>query len=179
MDCETVKILVLRKILNVFVPKIFNYITILKGPDIYSWQPNYYYFKEHQRAYSQSDITFNLIVERHSDGSGLKINFIKTINNGVRNNPLRRIGIIPFEGENQTETITFSFNKIENAISTIIKHLTITDLNRIDLAALCEIESHDNPDNMSIGTIKEILGISSNVDLLNLETRRVLLERIT
>lgn len=183
MDCETVKILILRKILSVFVPKIFNYHTLLNGPNTYSWQPNYYLLDEHQRPSEYSDISTTFIIERHSDGGELKIDFIKTIHHGGRNRPRGRF---PFrrleeeiEEENRVENINFSFNKIESAIPTIIKHLDVRDLNRMGLAAMLEIDTHENPKNLSIGTIKTILGIHTDVDLLNLETRRVLLERIT
>ncbi len=179
MDCETVKILILRKILNVFVPRIFNYHTLLNGPNIYSWQPNFHYLDEHQRPCEYSDIKTTLTIQQHSDGSELKIDFSKTTLNEVRNVPTRLRGRLPNDDENRPEIITFSFNKIDSAVSTIVKHLDVRDLNRIGLAAMAEISSHDNPNNMSVGTIKAILGIHADVDLLNLETRRVLLERIT
>lgn len=189
MDCETVKILMLKKILNVFVPKIFAYNTILNGPNTYAWQPNFYFLSEHQRPSDYSGISINIVVNRHSDGSDLKIDFTKTIQREALQ-PLaaRRGGVFPFfagaaagnaEEENRIERINLSFNKIESAITAIIKHLDVKDITRIALCAMSEVHSHENPENMSVGTIKKILDIHTDVDLLNLETRRVLLERIT
>jgi hypothetical protein len=184
MDCETVKVLILEKIFNVFAPKITGYYSVLGEHDTYTWVPNINFLPEHHREHHRDSLSDTIYIRISMDkfGNVVNVHFRKT--KQVANNRVRRMRALAvlhaaeLEPEPEPEIIELEFKNKQTAVREICKHTDITYLTKIGMSAIKEIKSHENPDNMSIGSIKQILDIKPGVDLNNLETRRVLIEKI-
>lgn len=181
MDNSTAKKLILEKIFNVFAPKIIGYVNILHEEKKQTWRPNLFYIDSDLRQHD-SDVSIYIdITLFNNNKNNFKINFTKTTHNN--NHDRRRIthrmlelAGRPAEPEIAPIVIEFEFNDTKKAIKEICKHVDLSYLIKLGISAKKEIDSYENPNNMAIGSIKEILGINLDVDLFNLETRQVLLE---
>lgn len=170
MDSETIKKLILTKLFDELVPKLFNYWNIL-GISRSSWSPDIRQFGET----SYRDIEINISVRENGDFINCHFQKKTEDPNARRPRPFRREAIAVYVPE---ILLDVNFNKKETAIKEICKNVDVRYITLCGMAAISEIEIHDDIDKMSIGAIKKILGINMNVDLENLETRKVLLEII-
>lgn len=181
MDKETIKILLLEKILDVFAPKIIGYYFFLNNEEKgISWIPSFSLLPDHlMNVYDNYSI--RIIVHNDLCTGKLNYSFTKTIYGERRdffrfNDPLTR-----HRHNNDiivNEVFEFESNNTKDIIKKIINHVDISYLTKIAANSMKEIEQYENEDNMSIGTIKKILGIHPNIDLQNLDTRKVLTEKI-
>jgi hypothetical protein len=175
MDSDTAKELVLLKLLDEFVPKIVNCYSILsEEQDSYTWSPNFFLIEENQRMID-SDITINIHITLNKFNCFEKINFRKT--KYQHNHHFRRIAAAAADIA-PPEITEFELTNKEKSIKEICKHVDLKYLIKIGICAMNEISNHENPANFSIGSLKKILNIKSDIDITNLETRKLLLEFI-
>jgi|ERR1035437_7056080 DNA-directed RNA polymerase subunit K/omega len=172
MDTETIKILILEKIINVFAPKITGYYIILnRGQDFYTWIPNFNYIEESFKD-SNTLIDVNIYITMDKANNFVSVRFRKVTQT-------ENYSAIRHTERQQPEIIEFIFKNTKTAIREISKLVNVAYLTKIGISAMNEIENFENPENLLIGSIKKILDINPNIDLLNLNTRKVLLEKIT
>jgi len=180
MDNETVKILILEKLFNVLMPKISSYRNILYTDSVVCWSPNLYYIEEIHRG-TEEEYIENIQINFNENNCVETITYTKTFNNQHYDyaRAMRLAGMgrgidveypIP-------QPITIIFNSVKIAIKEITKLTNIKFLTKITICALKEIEIMDDPNNFSIGAIKEILNIHPDLNLSDIETRKVLLEK--
>lgn len=77
----------------------------------------------------------------------------------------------------QVGEIKKTFRDKQSAINFISKQIDIDSLITIGLNLLQALEQLENVNSKHIGAIKKILGLSSNVDLINIQSRKILLEK--
>jgi hypothetical protein len=184
MDCETIKLLILEKLFNVFVPKLFNYYSILDSKkNEYSWGPNFNLLAEPHRINYLNTIHFTILGNKTLEI--FKIHFSKINNQQRVYNQNRRMADLyvrhvydqPVVGNVIEENIQLEFENKQIAIKEICKHVDLNYLIKVGMCAINEIKNHDSNDCMSIGAIKTILDINPEVNLYNLETRKILIEK--
>ncbi len=176
MDSETIKKLMLEKIFDVFAPKIIGYNNLLNNINNTTWTPTLYNLEEMYRNVD-NDIQIRFSISLDESGKFQNCTFNKTVQQrqGYRYGRRAMIADLMIL-ELPNDTINLEFIKKETAIREISKNVDVAFLIKLGISAMKEIESHEKPENMSIGAIKKILNISPDIDLSNLETRNILLE---
>lgn len=180
MDCDNIKILLLTNLLNIHIPKIFGYYKIMHGDSYkehnFSWSPNVYYLNENFR-----DLEFKFYHNTDLNSGKTETRLQKNENTYTIQQLVRyrmRAGVEGVEDRVQEEQEIFTYQNKTKAIKEISKKVKIDFIIKICKIASLEIESFENPNNLSIGTIKELLNISPNVNLEDLAIRDVLTEKI-
>ena len=171
MDSNTIKESILEKIFNELAPKIIGYLRIL---DISrdSWSPNFSMLeKEFQPPTHEYIINFYVFMDK--EGKFQSCTFIKRTDN-VGGYLSIMLGEIPAP----PQIINLNFQNKKLAIKEICENVDISCLIRIGMCAIKEIEYHESPECCSVGSVKKILGLNQNIDLANLETRKILTEFI-
>ncbi len=166
MDNEIIKILILEKLIDVLVPKIIGYYSILNKDCHYIWHPNNMYLEEHTRnnnRYRSVEISIHLNEKFIFKNLEYKHTNIST--------GMRRRENIP------NSTLELKSNNKSQAIQEVCKVVDIYYLTYIGMCAINEIRYLENRDNLHIGSIKEILDIDIHIDIINLNTRRLLIEK--
>ncbi len=171
MDSETVKRLILEKLFNEFIPKLIGYYRLL-SPEKDQWNPNFFLLKENIRLNTDGyEIYFYVAINKDGFFERCTVSKIR-----VR----ASLGHIMLEHLQRVEpeTLDFNFDNKNTAINELCRILNNSYVLKLGMCALQEIENHEVPENCSVGAIKKILGLSPNMDLNNIETRKVLLEKI-
>lgn len=185
MDNETAKILILEKLFNELVPKIASYYLLFKEEDIDSfvWYPNYFYLEERLRE--SNPIVFGIKVTIDKFGQIEEINLTKTNHHEHPHQRRYRMlaraavgGAVPVEPIPEPEVVEKKFSTKEEAIKTISKDVSLLFLTKVGMCAKKEINAYEDKNNAMIGSLKEILDLSPDINILNLETRRILTEII-
>lgn len=182
MDNETAKILILEKLFDELVPKIASYnILFQEGVDCYTWFPNFHYLNERIRESGAEEIRIQVSI--NAFGKFESAHLIKTNHHEAPQHRRMRMlaraavgGVV--EEIPAPDVVEKKFFKKEEAIKTISKDINLSFLIKIGMCAKREIDAYEDRENALIGSLKEVLGFNPDVDILNLETRRILTEII-
>ena len=169
MDNRTTKEFILRRVFFEFIPNIIGNYQIL-SPERDSWYPNFYLLDEYQRPSSNISISITL-------NENLK--FLKcemTIQENAHGELVAFRRLVGGVEPPLPQTQTFLFENKNTVIKELCDILEIDFIIRLGTLAMLELNQQEDPSCFGVGTIKKILGLSPDVDLRNLETRKVLLE---
>lgn len=186
MDNHLIKTLLLEKLFYEFVPKLIDYYQLLyesKSFDEfdYTWSPSLNCLPDSQKFFEQQ---INLSVLKNTKKNTELINFNIILNYAEVQRAAQRARLLRLNIPNENLDIPplienkFIFTDKKNAIKKISNSLNLLDIIKITKAAENEISNFENPDNFSIGTIKKLLGINSEIDLTNISIRKTLIEKI-
>lgn len=170
MDSETVKRLILEKLFNEFIPKLIGYYKLL-SPEVNYWRPSFFILQGNAGDLSQEEYEVNLNVTTNVDRTFERCTIYRRRKMSYQQIMLGEFNNVP---EN---VLDLNFNNKNTAINELCKILDNSYVLKLGMCALQEIENHELPGNCSVGDIKKILGFNPNIDLNNLETRKVLLEK--
>jgi len=180
MDAENIKILILEKLFNDIVPKIISSEKIF-NPDRNDWM----FFKTNNDEGDNIITNFSISIFLDNIGNFelCEINIHQQRRIRHNNRRLAMLAGLPqfYEENNDNELeLTNSNEEFKNKNSAIKKLCDIMSLRAtIDLghSAMKELDRINSVDGMHIGTIRSILNIPQSLDITNLETRKVLLEK--
>ena len=181
MDAETIKILILEKLFNDIIPKIIS------SDKIFHSDRNNWSFFETNNDEGDNIIT-NLSISIFLDNLGnfesCNINIHQRRRMRHNNRRLAMLAGLPqfYEENNDNEleliNVNEEFNNKDLAIKKICEFMNLKSVIHLVQSAKKELDSINSTDGMHIGTIRNILNIPENLDITNLETRKVLLEKI-
>lgn len=175
MDNETVKKLIVEKIFNVYAPKIIGYYRIMNNDIVGVWNANLWLLKENQRE-SLDKHEYHLSISMDENENFVECFFTKQQRpelDYAQHFRRRAVEVVP-----PIPVLELRLKNKKSAILQISENIDIRYAIQIGMIAITEIENYENVDNFGIGSIKKILDISPDVDLTNLETRKILTEFI-
>ena len=182
MDAETIKILILEKLFNDTIPKIISSDKIFH-PDRNDWR----FFKTNNDEEVNNIITnfsISIFVDNLGNFESCGINIHQQRRMPHNNRRLAMLAGLPqfYEENNDNELeLTNSneeFNNKDLAIKKLCDNMNLKYVIHLGQSAKKELDSINSVDGMHLGTIRNILDIPKNLDITNLETRKVLLEKI-
>jgi len=181
MDNEDIKILILEKLFNDTIPKIIISDRIF-NPDKNDWS----FFRNDEDEGKNIITALAFSVSLDNSGNFKSCNIIKHQHVRMRHNN-RRLALLAgamllnndaeplgVELENSSE----EFKDKNLAIKKLCKNMGLKFIMVLGQSATKELERINSADGMHVGTIKNILNLSENLDITNLETRKVLLEKL-
>lgn len=171
MDNETIKELILEKIFDELAPKIIGCYKFISYERDF-WCPNVFYLKKcFQEPVDGIQIFLTISIDEKGNFKNCSLQKTRQ-----RLNVLNRV--VDDLNNIEHEYLNVIFDNKKTAIKEICKLLGIQEVIKIGICAIKEIESHEDCENISIGSIKKILGFNIDTDLRNLETRKILTEFI-
>lgn len=180
MDAEEIKILILEKIFNDTIPKIIISNKIFK-PDNNNWT----FFKndEEEGLNVITDFWISIFLDDFGNIESCNINI--TQQRRIRQNIQRFImlaeipNVVNNIGDEGLELIISNeeFKNKNLAIKKLCENMNLKSVINLGQTVTKQLELINSIDGMHVGTIKHILNIPENLDITNLETRKVLLEK--
>jgi len=181
MDAENIKILILEKLFNDIIPKLISSEKIF-NPDRNDWS----FFKTNNDEGDNiiTNFSISIFLDNLGNFESCSINIHQQ--RRIRHNNNRRLAMIAglpqfYEenNDNELELINSNeeFNNKDLAIKKISEFMNLKSVIYLGQSAKKELDVIDSVDGMHLGTIRSILNIPENLDITNLETRKVLLEK--
>lgn len=192
MDSEEVKILILEKLFSDTIPKLISLTNFL------NYNRNNWYFNAKERLENGSFeqyFDFNFTIDEENNFSNCTVRIVvKPMNliRKARESGFSSMGDTEFaqliaEAEERNaqaliakltelKDIEINFTDKNLAIKTICEHLNLKTIMNLGLKATKDIDFLEDENNLSVGTLRKILGISKETDINNLETRKLLIE---
>ena len=173
MDAETIKVLILEKLFNDTIPEIAN-LNKLFNPNQNNWT-----FSNNNDAEGGNVITclaFSIYLDNFGNFELCNVSILQYIRE--RGHLAMLAGFQ--DNNNGVELINSNeeFNNKDLAIKKLCDNMNLQSIIQLGHSAKKELERINSADGMHIGTIRNILDIPKNLDITNLETRKVLLEKI-
>ena len=180
MDAETIKVLILEKLFNDIVPKIISSEKIF-NPDRNDWM----FFKTNNDEGDNiiTNFSISIFVDNLGNFESCGINIHQQRRMPHNNRRLAMLAGLPqfYEENNDNELeLTNSneqFNNKDLAIKKICEFMNLKSVIHLGQSAKKQLDIINSVDGMHLGTIRNILNIPEGLDIANLETRKVLLEK--
>lgn len=181
MDAENIKILILEKLFNDIIPKIISSEKIF-NPDRNDWS----FFKTNNDEGDNVITNFSISIFLDNLGNfescSINIHQQRRIRQNIRR--LAMLGELPqFYEENNNNELELTnsneeFNNKDLAIKKICELMNLKSVIHLGQSEKKQLDIINSVDGMHLGTIRNILNIPENLDITNLETRKVLLEKL-